>query len=773
MTNLSNYKLTYAETSVLNKGLGFVPAHFKPKFDIINNDLLRFERKLQIHYHFNKNLDYTNGENIGESNYLAFETNPDWWPRKLNGHITELCFKIRHSIYNLINKHHTINNLSRDEILALKTLKTNNNIIIKRADKGGAISVLDKQWYLSKINSMLADRNVYLPVTNDDTDEVKLKADLLIASLKDTGYLNHKQIKYLTNFKAKCPTFYGLPKLHKKDIPMRPICSQIDGPTSRINELVDKLLSVAENNIPYLLKDTTAYLLLLDKFKHVRPNTILLTMDVSSLYTNIPILEGTDWVCDYYQETLPLWNLTNSNCIPVDKNTLHKLIIFILENCTFDFNENKFKQLFGTTMGARFSVKFANIYMYQWLRKFVGVYTGCKPEFLARLIDDIFTLWDHGVEALNDFITYLNNCHPSIKFEATYSQESVNFLDTVTYIKNCCIHTTVFTKPTDKKQYLYFSSSHPAHTTKAIPYSQALRYRRIIDDNNILPAELAKLNNYFAARGYPQSLLKQTTDKISNISRESVLNYKDKSLKRAAFQKFLKGKSFLPLIIPYHQAFEKKLKPCIEKHWTYMLKQSENLSNTFTNEFPQLVYKRGVTIGNLLTSSKFTNILTQQDLDLIQTLKDLQNLASVPIVTKTRPCLHKNCKCCLHINSTSVYHNTDKSSSYLILDDFNCNSTNVIYVISCAKCNLLYVGQTARMLKERMNNHRSDILLHKSTAVAIHFNLPAHTYSDLIITPVLDITDFDVSERLTIEREFMSRLGSIYPEGMNFYPITE
>jgi len=50
-----------------------------------------------------------------------------------------------------------------------------------------------------------------------------------------------KQAQYLTNFVLRCPVFYGLPKVHKKDIPLRPICSQINAPTC-INELVDHYL---------------------------------------------------------------------------------------------------------------------------------------------------------------------------------------------------------------------------------------------------------------------------------------------------------------------------------------------------------------------------------------------------------------------------------------------------------------------------------------------------------------------------------------------------
>jgi len=50
------------------------------------------------------------------------------------------------------------------------------------------------------------------------------------------------------------PRFYGIPKVHKQNIPLRPIVSQINGPTSKVNELVDYYLSVAETQIPYLFR---------------------------------------------------------------------------------------------------------------------------------------------------------------------------------------------------------------------------------------------------------------------------------------------------------------------------------------------------------------------------------------------------------------------------------------------------------------------------------------------------------------------------------------
>ena len=97
-----------------------------------------------------------------------------------------------------------------------------------------------------------------------------------------------------------------------------------------------------------------------------------------------------------------------------------------------------------------------------------------------RYIDDIFMIWTHSVDDLQTFTTYLNNIHPTIKFTSNYSFTSIPFLDVNVSLINGKITTDLYTKPTDKHQYLLQSSCHPKHTKRAIPFSLALRLRRII-----------------------------------------------------------------------------------------------------------------------------------------------------------------------------------------------------------------------------------------------------------------------------------------------------
>ena len=51
------------------------------------------------------------------------------------------------------------------------------------------------------------------------------------------------------------------------------------------------------------------------------------------------------------------------------------------------------------------------------------------PMIWWRYIDNIFFIWEHGQESLRDFIDQLNLFHPTIKCNAEYSKEEVNFLD--------------------------------------------------------------------------------------------------------------------------------------------------------------------------------------------------------------------------------------------------------------------------------------------------------------------------------------------------------
>lgn len=102
-----------------------------------------------------------------------------------------------------------------------------------------------------------------------------------------------------------------------------------------------------------------------------------------------------------------------------------------------------------------------------------------KPYVWWRFLGDIFMIWTGNTDEPKDFIDYLNNLHPTIKFTSDLSKTSVAFLDTTVSINNCKVSTDLYVKPTDTHQYLLSSSCHPYHTKRSIPYNLGLRLRRI------------------------------------------------------------------------------------------------------------------------------------------------------------------------------------------------------------------------------------------------------------------------------------------------------
>ncbi|CAJ0966772.1 unnamed protein product [Ranitomeya imitator] len=77
-------------------------------------------------------------------------------------------------------EYHLKHNRSREETIAINNLKKNNKIIIKPADKGGSIVVLDKSYYLSEIYQQLSYTDTYTPVQTDPISQIKKKIDNLI-----------------------------------------------------------------------------------------------------------------------------------------------------------------------------------------------------------------------------------------------------------------------------------------------------------------------------------------------------------------------------------------------------------------------------------------------------------------------------------------------------------------------------------------------------------------------------------------------------------------
>ena len=129
-------------------------------------------------------------------------------------------------------------------------------------------------------------------------------------------------------------------------------------------------------------------------------------------------------------------------------------------------------------------------------------------------------------------------------------------------------------------------------------------------------------------------------------------------------------------------------------------------------------------------------------------------------------CNGRRCSHCLTINESDCFTSSTTSCVHKIRQNLSCISTDVIYLITCKKCEAQYVGQTHQKRANRMNNHRFDIVHFPDmlTNVSEHFNSPGHNIQDFSFMPIEKVSNN--WKRLLKETSWMHILGTITPNGM-------
>lgn len=272
-------------------------------------------------------------------------------------------------------------------------------------------------------------------------------------------------------------------------------------------------------DIPSYIKDITHFLQLIQQPTlrgTLTANTLLATLDVDSLYTNIPQDEGIQAVRDIIRSHR---NHTQGDLHMLTMTTLLKMV---LELNNFEFNGTHYLQIGGTAMGTQVALTFANIFMARFEKLHVYPYP-LQPDIWLRFIDDTFLIWNH----LDEFLLHLNAVHPTIKFTMEASPSEVHFLDMRVLLKQAQISTSLYTKPTDTNNLLHFQSAHPTHCRRGIPFGQLLRLRRICTDfTDFLSHGIVKAKQ-FLDRGYPLQLLSKELLQAAILDRHYLLKEKN------------------------------------------------------------------------------------------------------------------------------------------------------------------------------------------------------------------------------------------------------
>ena len=140
------------------------------------------------------------------------------------------------------NRYTKFSNLSSEEWSALKSLKKRKDIVIKAADKGGAVVVWRADLYQKEALRQLSDTSFYAKVDKDLTlinqNIIKNTINDLIAKQELPATAKNLII---TTPRTSC--IYFLPKIHKPNNPGRPIVSACSCPTELTSSYLDKIMA--------------------------------------------------------------------------------------------------------------------------------------------------------------------------------------------------------------------------------------------------------------------------------------------------------------------------------------------------------------------------------------------------------------------------------------------------------------------------------------------------------------------------------------------------
>ena len=208
----------------------------------------------------------------------------------LNSYVAKLRQDIRERL--AYNHRFQRDNLNKRERVALKRLSNNKDIIIKPADKGGATVILNTGDYITKAMRQLDNEEYYKRVEEDLTSEHEQLINQCISHLINNGDLDMDTGQLLRPANSRTPIFYMLPKMHKPNNPGRPVISSVNSHTEKLSAYVDEFLRPLAHALPSHIRDTTDFIIRLKNLGRDPENSILATLDVSSLYTNIDTDDG-------------------------------------------------------------------------------------------------------------------------------------------------------------------------------------------------------------------------------------------------------------------------------------------------------------------------------------------------------------------------------------------------------------------------------------------------------------------------------------------------
>ena len=782
ITCAGDVSLTDTEILVLAKGLTFVPTESRPNRNRLLKEFDSFACKLRRQYIMSKRK---------EQSAVSYERHPyappsKWIPTTTDsGALEEYIRKTRTSIKNMpvtIPKF----NLTLPERRALRELGRRRDIVIKKADKGACIVVQSRDEYIEKGTLHVNDTKTYTPLEANPTAAIGEAINESVQEFLDANLIDQITANYLRHESTdsiRTQVLYFLRKIHKNPHGFRPIVSGCSGPTEKISAYVDRILQPIVKLTTSYLRDSSAFIHYLETTRFPK-NVILVTIDVSALYTSIPQREGIQACVEAAREHYP-----NEPDVP---NIVSTFLQYILQANVFEFDRKIFLQKHGTAMGTKVAPCFANLFMSGLESVFLEKESRFLPEPLRwkRYIDDIWLTWPYGEESLLAFLNRLNKFNKHIKFTWDYSTQEAVYLDVKVFkgerfARSGILDTQTYFKPTNAFTYVHASSAHHPSVFKGLVKGEATRYLRTTSSKETYEETLAKFKQRLVDRDYNPRMIDDILKTMPFDKRPEMLEKIAKDLTATELEGEVESNTTTPSTQPIEKRFKNaplvfptvytrwfpKIRDKLGIYWECTMGRDPTLKRIFP-KFPIMAYKRASNLAQQIVKAKLPKpeIFPGPDPPRTDEYPSQIRVPRTGLKPRCHPCNTAQCGVCPILNVTSGVVSTSTKRSYPISTDLTCKSTNVIYVLQCKHCNKQYVGETSKSFIYRMKHHRNaangkDEKILKRPLYR-HFKELNLSFNDNIRATLVDKVP-DTAQLKIVEKHWIEKMGTRLPVGFN------
>ena len=373
--------------------------------------------------------------------------------------------------------------------------------------------IMDRQDYINKANHLL-NQNTYRSLAKDPTISIKNKLINILKRVKNQIGLDSNTYKSMYPTGCVPPKFYGLPRIHKPDTPLRPIVSSCGSVTYGVAKELAKILKPLVGKSPHHITSTQDFVEQARQIK-LEPGECLSSYDVSALFTSVPIDPALNIIKDLLDK-----DTTLKERIVREVGDIILLLEFCLKNTYFSFQDQFYEQVEGAAMGSPVSPIVANLYM-EYLEQKALSTAPHPPRFWGRYVDDTFVI--HKEANKQGFLQHINSVDPAIRFTVEDNKEdgSIPFLDTIVKPEvDDSLSITVYGKPIHTDQYLQWDSHH--HLSAKFSVIQTLSHRAstVCSNPEVLQKEKYHLRKALTKCKYPKWALEKVEKRLKRSSRQ-------------------------------------------------------------------------------------------------------------------------------------------------------------------------------------------------------------------------------------------------------------